>query len=157
MKDLLALCSSLFWRVTSFDRCSNNCPGLTFGNRGLFLAPPCFNQLVVFFGVTGLFVFFCFLWFCLATFLTFAGLQLEVLLSAFAFFVFDSWVGCDLFAALNCFASSKQKFLIFSWFLLYSPTVLQAVLVLVVPLLFLVFVFVQLQWLSSFFLLMCFF
>ena len=130
MNDLLAVCSSLFWRATSFDRCSNNCPGLTFGVRGLFLAPPCFNQLVVFFGVTGLFVFCCFLWFFTATFLTFAGLQLEVLLSALEFFVFDLWVGspvgCDLFAALNCFASSKQNFLVFSWFLLYLPTVLQA-------------------------------
>ena len=57
MRDLLLAYSSLFWRAPSFELRSNISNGLTFGVRGCFFAPPCFKQLVVFFGVVGLFVF----------------------------------------------------------------------------------------------------
>ena len=127
--DLFTSCSSLFCRATNFERYSNICPGLAFWLRDLLLALSCFNQLVVLFGVTGLFVFCCFFWLCAAVLLTFAGLQLEILLSGLLFLVLARWnvsPRCSLFAVFSCLASSKQNFLIFSWFLLYSPTVLQA-------------------------------
>ena len=115
IKDLLVSYSSLFWRATNFERCSEISPGLTFGVRVGFFAPPCFSLLVVFFGVVGLFVFCCcFLWFCVATLLTLAGLQLVALFSDCVFLVLGRWcigspVGLTLFVAFNCFASCGES------------------------------------------------
>ena len=54
--------------------------------------------------------------FFVAVFLTFYGVHL----------VLSTVVGADRSCIFFCLASSKQNFLIFSWFLLYSPTVLHA-------------------------------
>ena len=52
----------------------------------------------------------------MATFFTLSGVHLE-------FFLDHDGAGCVVFC---CLASSKQNFLVLSWFLLYSPTVLRA-------------------------------
>ena len=75
------------------------------------------NQLVAFLGMVFAFGTGCFLfWFLVATFLTLSGAQLDFFFSVRGFFT----------AVLSCLVSSQQNFLVFSWFLLYSPTILLA-------------------------------
>ena len=102
--------------------CCNSSPGDFFGVLVLFREVCFYNQLVP---------FWCYLrcYCCLSDWLlpflihdghtfTLSGVHLM-------FFLDDDGMDSVVF---SCLASSKQNFLIFSWFLLYSPTVLHAII-----------------------------
>ena len=107
----------LLWRAACFKPSLKSSPGDFLGSLFVCVKLPFFPQMVSLFGVVGALLADCWrFWFFVAVFLIFLGVHLML----------STFIGADRSCIFFCLASSKQNLLIFSWFLLYSPTVLQA-------------------------------
>ena len=113
-KDRLTSNSSLFCKAACVDACSKIFPGVFLGVRGIFRDSSSLNLLVVFLGLA------LFPRWLLSLLISHSHFP-ELVFSPVGFFLFRWFFFAAIFC---CLVSSKRNLLIFSWFLLYSPTFL---------------------------------